>query len=87
MMKLQTKLRKSGNAQVIPVPAAALTELGVELGTEFTMVVSNGKIELEKVKRRLTEEEFFKRLATADLSIPEDTRIFEEAPPVGREVI
>lgn len=87
MMKLTTKLRKSGNAHVVPVPAAALKELGVELGAEFSMSVENGRIELELARKFPTREEVLSALADADLSTPEDIRAFSEAPPTGKEVM
>ncbi len=86
-MKVQTRLRKSGNAHVIPVPAAALHELGVQLGTELTMTVSRGKIELERAIKYPSRDEILAALATAEPSIPDDIRDFVEAPPAGREII
>lgn len=87
MMKLTTKLRKSGNAQVVPVPAAALKELGVELGTEFSMTVEHGRIELVRVRQLPSREDVLAALDEADLSVPDDIRDFTDAAPVGREIL
>lgn len=85
-MKYTTTLRKSGNSRVFPVPAAALKELGVDPGTEFTMTVEDGKVVLERAQKLPTRDDVFAALAAADHTIPEDIRIFQEAPPQGKEI-
>jgi len=85
-MKYTTTLRKSGNAQVFPLSAAAIKELGVELGTEFSMTIQGHTIVLERAKKLPTREEVFAALEIADLSIPEDIRDFQNAAPIGKEI-
>lgn len=81
-----TTLRKSGGARVVTIPASLLEELHIEVGTKFQIEVADGRIELIPA-REFTLEELLAVAPNRESAMPDDVRIWEEAPLVGREKI
>ena len=88
MSDLTVKLRKSGNAHVVSIPPVILKQLNLHIGDELKIDLENGRFAFEPVKRKVpTLEELLARVPDGGFPTPEDIKIWEEAPPIGKEII
>ncbi len=83
---MELTLRKFGNSTALSFPPGLLRELGLKAGQALTLgKTKDGTLTLSP-KRRYTLDEL---VAQCDMSAeqPADLAIWDEANPVGREVI
>lgn len=85
-MTITAKIRRQGGATVFSIPPALLKMLGVEVGSELTLVVSNGALVATptRAKKRYTLAEL---LDGADemSELNKQAAAWNVSPPVGNE--
>lgn len=86
-MSNTAKIRRQGGATVFSIPPALLKMLGVEVGAELTLAVSNGSLVAtpKQAKKRYTLAEL---LEGADEmgALNKEAASWNVSPPVGKEV-
>ncbi|PDS78509.1 PbsX family transcriptional regulator [Rhizobium sp. L43] len=81
------KIRRQGGATVFSIPPALLKMLGVEVGAELTLVVSNGALVATPTvaKKRYTLAELLEG-ADEMSALNKQAAAWNVSPPVGNEV-
>lgn len=83
---MEVVLKKMGNSTALIVPPPVLRDLGMRVGQHLTLdTTSDGKIVLTPKRKYVLSE----LIAQCDLSAPPpaDMAIWDEAGPVGQEVL
>jgi antitoxin component of MazEF toxin-antitoxin module len=77
-------LRTLGGSIAIALPKKLLTPLGLSSGSEVNIAVKDGNLIISPLKKKYTLQEMIAGMSVGDL--PHDSD-WENAPPVGKEVI
>ena len=86
-MSNTAKIRRQGGATVFSIPPALLKMLGVEVGTELTLVVQNGSLVAtpKQGKKRYTLAELLEG-ADEMVALNKEAASWNVGAPVGNEV-
>lgn len=86
-MSNTAKIRRQGGATVFSIPPALLKMLGVEVGAELTLVVSNGSLVAtpKRGKKRYTLAELLEG-ADEMAALNKEASSWNVSPPAGKEV-
>ncbi|TCU11134.1 AbrB/MazE/SpoVT family DNA-binding domain-containing protein [Rhizobium sullae] len=86
-MSNTAKIRRQGGATVFSIPPALLKMLGVEVGAELTLVVSNGSLVAtpKQAKKRYTLAELLEG-ADEMAALNKEAASWNVSSPVGNEV-
>lgn len=88
-MTVTTRIRRQGGAAVMTIPPALLKMLGLEIGEHLALEVDNGALVASPVrseKKRFTLAELLEG-ADEVAALNASTRGWDEAPPIGKEVL
>jgi len=86
---LITKLRAVGGSIMFAIPKSLLETLGFTANSEVGLSVADGKLVVEPRPGNRPHYTLAELMSQCDLSAPpnEETRIWLDAEPVGREVL
>lgn len=83
---MRLNIQKWGNSAAVRLPAAMLTQLGVQIGDAFTVDLSAGQAILRTARPRYTLDELLAQ-CNADAPWSQSERQWLDAPSCGGEVI
>ncbi|MCZ7449996.1 AbrB/MazE/SpoVT family DNA-binding domain-containing protein [Agrobacterium rhizogenes] len=88
-MTVTTRIRRQGGAAVMTIPPALLKMLGLEIGEQLTLEVDNGALVASPVRQEKKHFTLAELLEGADevAALNASAREWDEAPPIGKEVL
>lgn len=79
-------IRQSGGANIVSIPKAILSTLGLQVGSSLELSIEENRIVLTPMSKDQTLEELLAGSPRENLEITEEDKEWIRATPVGKEV-